>query len=108
MGKLADEWTPGEKVTVFKTGEGQEEAQGSSDYFLDSADRIHFFTEEGVVDEEGALLPGIKKIDALNKVGHGLHVTDEVCAAMPSMQAARTPRNGPDTISHYASPFVDD
>jgi hypothetical protein len=50
MTKLVDEsWHPGDPSTpsaVFRTDEKQESAQGSSDYFLDSADRVHFFAGE--------------------------------------------------------------
>ena len=42
MSKLIDGWDP-KSVTTFRTDEKQELAQGSSDYFLDSANRIHFF-----------------------------------------------------------------
>ncbi|CAJ1334004.1 unnamed protein product, partial [Effrenium voratum] len=50
--------------------------QGKSDYFLDSADRIHFFIEKEAADEDGKLKDMKKKFSALNKVGHGLHVKD--------------------------------
>jgi phytanoyl-CoA hydroxylase len=80
MSSLAsDSWHPGsEKTAVFRTDERQEEAQGSSDYFLDSANACHFFAEPSAVDEEGRLKPGVEKMLALNKAGHGLHVGDEV------------------------------
>lgn len=48
---------------VFRTDEEQSSAQGSSSYFLESADRVHFFKEEK---------------GGWNKVGHGLHLVDDV------------------------------
>merc|ERR1719253_2496010 len=60
------------KLPVFVTSqEEQEKAQGSSDYFLDSADRAHFFLEKGVQGEDGMLKSGLDKHRVLNKVGHG-------------------------------------
>jgi len=55
-----------EKV-VFRTDAGQEDAQASSRYFFESADRVHFFEEASG--------------KALNKAGHGLHLTDGVFGA---------------------------
>lgn len=79
MQELIASWNPqSEKVPIFVTDKKQESAQGASDYFLDSADRIHFFLEAGVTDDDGYLKPTVEKARALNKVGHGLHVRDDV------------------------------
>lgn len=79
MNKLVKGWTPGEeKLSAFRTDEKQETCQGSNDYFLDSADRIHFFAEPGAVDKDGVLMKGVSKDRSLNKVGHGLHIADDV------------------------------
>jgi len=79
MQELIAAWDPVTTKCTFCTDEKeQEKEQGSSDYFLDSADRIHFFLEKGVAGEDGQLKPGIDKARSLNKVGHGLHVLDEV------------------------------
>lgn len=80
MQELVAAWDPAEQsVPVFVTGgKEQERAQGSSDYFLDSADRIHFFLEKDAAGPDGVLKPGIEKSRGLNKVGHGLHVVDDV------------------------------
>lgn len=77
---VRERWKPGEEgsVEAFRTDDKQEEEQGSSDYFLDSADRIHFFAEVDAVDESGFLKEDVDKERALNKVGHGLHVADDV------------------------------
>ena len=41
-----DEWEPSSQPTqVFRTDEKQIDAQGKSDYFLDSASKVHFFAE---------------------------------------------------------------
>jgi phytanoyl-CoA hydroxylase len=81
MAELIDGWDP-EELVVFRTDSKQEETQGSSDYFLDSGDRIHFFLEPSAVDETtGGLSASVKKHEALNKVGHGLHAADEVFRA---------------------------
>ena len=47
------------------------------DYFLESADRVHFFAEPSALDEDGRLREHYKKnnkMRALNKVGHALHL----------------------------------
>lgn len=72
MALLASAWDPARELVQFRTDAGQEGAQASSDYFLDSADRVHFFAEPGAVDEAtGELL--VPREAALNKAGHGLH-----------------------------------
>lgn len=82
MAELIDSWDP-EKTTapVFmaykKKGEMANAAEdGTGDYFLDSSNRVHFFLEEGAADKSGKLK--VPKERALNKVGHALHVLDEV------------------------------
>ncbi len=68
-------------MLFYRTDDEQTKNQGSSDYFLDSADRIHFFLEARAVDPNtNCLLPGLSKHDSINKVGHGLHVVDSVFA----------------------------
>eukprot|EP01045_Picozoa_sp_COSAG04_P006022 COSAG04_NODE_289_length_17842_cov_141.473483_14_plen_186_part_00 len=53
MRALVGGWDPetGELVGFNTRAREQEEAQGSSDYFLDSADRIHFFAEPDAIDD---------------------------------------------------------
>lgn len=55
MEDLAAEWDPTSTVSVFRTDEGQTDAQGSDDYFLTSASRVHFFTEKDATDKDGVL-----------------------------------------------------
>mmetsp|Transcript_49990 Transcript_49990/g.117582 ORF Transcript_49990/g.117582 Transcript_49990/m.117582 type:complete len:338 (+) Transcript_49990:45-1058(+) len=80
MEELVDAWDPqAEKLTKFSTDvKDQLEMQGASDYFLDSADRIHFFIEKDAGDEDGKIKKSVSKARSLNKVGHGLHVADPV------------------------------
>ena len=80
MHELVEGWDPVGELVGFNTrAKEQESAQGSSDYFLDSADRIHFFAELDAIDDAtGSLVQGLSKQRALNKVGHGLHLHDDV------------------------------
>jgi phytanoyl-CoA hydroxylase len=71
------EWNPQTSTHVFRTDEKQIEAQGKSDYFLDSANKTHFFAEKDAMDDNGGLKEAYRenKISALNKAGHGMHTT---------------------------------
>ncbi|XP_067012619.2 phytanoyl-CoA dioxygenase domain-containing protein 1 [Anabrus simplex] len=68
--KLTENLPEESKRVIFSTTKTQQ-FQNKNQYFLDSADKISVFFEEGALDENGKLLvePGI----ALNKVGHALH-----------------------------------
>ena len=73
-----DEWEPSSQPTqVFRTDEKQIDAQGKSDYFLDSASKVHFFAEtDAIVEDSGGELKEeykSNKLLALNKAGHGMH-----------------------------------
>ena len=48
----------------------------SKDYFLKSGDKIHFFFEEGALNEDGSLKVEPKM--GINKLAHGLHACDPV------------------------------
>mmetsp|Transcript_3535 Transcript_3535/g.7024 ORF Transcript_3535/g.7024 Transcript_3535/m.7024 type:complete len:398 (-) Transcript_3535:241-1434(-) len=85
---VQNEWNPDDpssphSMQVFRTDQKQIEAQGRSDYFLDSATKIHYFAEKDALDDgegnhdEAKLKPEYRsenKIAALNKAGHGMHI----------------------------------
>ena len=80
MKELVEKWDPQEEAPApFTTDSKQQvEMQGKSDYFLDSADRIHFFIEKTAANKDGKLEDPTRKFESLNKVGHGLHVVDPI------------------------------
>ncbi|XP_073909174.1 phytanoyl-CoA dioxygenase domain-containing protein 1 isoform X2 [Castor canadensis] len=73
----------------FSTQEEEQlQAQGSTDYFLSSGDKIRFFFEKGVFDKKGNFLVPPEK--SINKIGHALHAHDPVFRSVthsPKMQA---------------------
>jgi phytanoyl-CoA hydroxylase len=73
---VENEWDPSQ-TQVFRTDQKQIEAQGRSDYFLDSASKTHYFAEKDAMDENGKLKKEYhkNKIAALNKAGHGTHTS---------------------------------
>mmetsp|Transcript_9045 Transcript_9045/g.23670 ORF Transcript_9045/g.23670 Transcript_9045/m.23670 type:complete len:337 (+) Transcript_9045:83-1093(+) len=128
MAELIDAWDPAKTMSpVFTTDADQEKSQGSSDYFLDSADRIHFFLEKDAAGPDGKLHPHVEKARALNKVGHGLHLEDSAFkeyshspkvtelvaelgwrdAVLPqSMYIFKQPEIGGEVTSHQDSTFL--
>lgn len=85
MQRLVDEeWDPAVSLGSFGTDDQANTARG--DYFLESADKIHYFaepaaltttTKDGQASRRQVLKPeyqGARKIEALNKVGHALHI----------------------------------
>ncbi|XP_046307534.1 phytanoyl-CoA dioxygenase domain-containing protein 1 isoform X3 [Marmota monax] len=75
--------------TEFSTQhEEQLRAQGSTDYFLSSGDKIRFFFEKGVLDNKGNFL--VPPEQSVNKIGHALHAHDPVFRSVthsPKVQA---------------------
>jgi hypothetical protein len=72
---VRDDWNPDQQaLDSFGTDTEQNTARG--DYFLESSDKIHYFTEPTALDKDGtSLLPEYQtdshsKMRALNKVGH--------------------------------------
>lgn len=66
-----NDFEPGDHVSVFST---QADKQDRDQYFLASAQRIHFFFEEEAFDADGNLV--VPKNQAINKIGHALHRLD--------------------------------
>ncbi len=61
-------------AAVFRTDEQQEAAQGGDEYFLGSADKTRFFLEPRAMDDANRLRDDVPRPQALNKIGHALHV----------------------------------
>ncbi|KAJ8965601.1 hypothetical protein NQ317_004360 [Molorchus minor] len=60
---------------VFSTTDA-ESKQSKNKYFLDSADKISYFFEDGAIGPNGNLL--VEPHISLNKIGHALHVLNPV------------------------------
>ena len=76
MSELITAWDPKKSVgSVFVTTEKQ---HIRNSFFLDSAESIRFFLEEGSVDDTGSLRADVRKEEAVNKAGHALHILDPV------------------------------
>mmetsp|Transcript_30850 Transcript_30850/g.46811 ORF Transcript_30850/g.46811 Transcript_30850/m.46811 type:complete len:384 (+) Transcript_30850:106-1257(+) len=76
METLTKDWDPAKKTLAFSTDAQKNEEQGSDDYFLESASRVHFFPETSALDSKGSLRKEFlsKKLAALNKSGHAMHI----------------------------------
>ncbi|KAI9504848.1 phytanoyl-CoA dioxygenase family protein [Coemansia spiralis] len=71
--KLLTEFDPTtHKVVAFDTG--LDDKHISDQYFLDSADKIHYFLEPTALLADDELV--------VNKIGHGLHIVDPVFSAV--------------------------
>jgi phytanoyl-CoA hydroxylase len=66
--RIVDEFDIDRQRTVFSTRNQQ---HAEERYFLDSAEAVHCFIEEGAVDAGGGLTR--PKALAINKIGHALH-----------------------------------
>ena len=74
--ELVEDFDADSHRSIFTT---DEQARRTDDYFLDSAERIHFFFEAEAFDEQGRLRQA--KAQSINKIGHALHDLDPVFAA---------------------------
>lgn len=71
--KLIDDFDPESHAVIFGA---QSQSHAAHDYFMDSANNISFFLEEGAVSKTGTLLRD--KHQAINKLGHAMHDLDPV------------------------------
>ena len=73
---IVDAFDPGAKRTIFST---TDQARGTGDDFLASAEGIHCFFEEEAFDQHGELRQA--KALSINKIGHAMHDLDPVFEA---------------------------
>ncbi len=71
--EIVEAFDPGDKRTIFST---TDQARGTGDDFLASAEGIHCFFEEEAFDAEGRLKQA--KALSINKIGHAMHDLDPV------------------------------
>ena len=71
--ELIAQFEPDDIKTIFSA---KDQRHAKNQYFLDSGDKIHFFFEEGAVNEHGQLKSD--KLLCINKIGHALHDVDPV------------------------------
>ncbi|XP_060056358.1 phytanoyl-CoA dioxygenase domain-containing protein 1 isoform X2 [Erinaceus europaeus] len=90
---VAEMNVPAHCRTEFSTQEEEQiRAQGSTDYFLSSGDKIRFFFEKGVFDQKVPCATGnflVSPEKSINKIGHALHAHDPVFKCIthsPKMQ----------------------
>ncbi|KAJ2631103.1 hypothetical protein GGF44_003996, partial [Coemansia sp. RSA 1694] len=72
-------------LTTFATGQSQQQQPDihiGDQYFFDSADKTSFFLEEGAIDSGGSGRLTVDAPHAINKIGHGLHLTEPVFAEL--------------------------
>ncbi|KAJ2448581.1 hypothetical protein GGF42_005059 [Coemansia sp. RSA 2424] len=72
-------------LTTFATGQSQQQQPDihiGDQYFFDSADKTSFFLEEGAIDRGGSGRLTVDAPHAINKIGHGLHLTEPVFAEL--------------------------
>jgi len=66
--RIVEAFDPSQHRTVFST---RDRDRGRDRYFMESAEAVHCFLEEGAVDAQGELTR--RKQRAINKIGHALH-----------------------------------
>ena len=71
--QIVEAFDPGAKRTIFST---TDQARGTGDDFLASAEGIHCFFEEAAFDAQGELKQA--KSLSINKIGHAMHDLDPV------------------------------
>ncbi|KAJ2726670.1 hypothetical protein GGI07_000393 [Coemansia sp. Benny D115] len=79
IGALLDQFDPqSHHLTTFETGTNEDRHVGNR-YYLDSGVEISYFLDEDAV-VDGKLVTSPQK--AVNKIGHGLHMKDELFASV--------------------------
>lgn len=71
--ELISQFEPSELKTIFST---KDQRHAKHQYFLESSSKIHFFFEEGAIDQNGELTK--EKLLSINKMGHALHDLDPI------------------------------
>ncbi|XP_036605068.1 phytanoyl-CoA dioxygenase domain-containing protein 1 isoform X2 [Trichosurus vulpecula] len=102
---IAEMEVPPHCRTEFSTQqEEQLRAQGNTDYFLTSGDKIRFFFEKGVFDKEGNFLFPPEK--SINKIGHALHALDPVFKSVTHSTQVQQPHFGGEVTPHQDATFL--
>uniref|UniRef100_A0A7M4E2J5 Phytanoyl-CoA dioxygenase domain-containing protein 1 n=1 Tax=Crocodylus porosus TaxID=8502 RepID=A0A7M4E2J5_CROPO len=102
---IADMEVPPHCRTEFSTKEEEQlQAQGSTDYFLTSGDKIRFFFERGVFDKKGEFL--VPKEKSVNKIGHGRKLGLENPVVVQSMYIFKQPGIGGEVTPHQDATFL--
>jgi len=75
---LVENWDHELKHTMFRADNCKsfQNKEERDNYFIDSGDKINFFTEKDSYDSNGLKKKDINKFKSLNKIGHGLHLYD--------------------------------
>uniref|UniRef100_U5EY12 Putative peroxisomal phytanoyl-coa hydroxylase n=1 Tax=Corethrella appendiculata TaxID=1370023 RepID=U5EY12_9DIPT len=123
-GKNLHKDAPTTARTIFSTTKSSNR-QNKDEYFLESAQKIHYFFEDGALKDDGEL--NVKPEFALNKVGHALHTdhpvfekisfnnrVKEICwqlgfnrpAIAQSMYIFKNPGIGGEVIAHQDATYL--